>query len=464
MAKKSKILNCLTKLVLLRISNEFGYKGFSVLTKNEIIKNIEQESSIKNEDIIKKLKFDELKVVCRKLDIDESGRSKKLLINRINDHIGVINQSEDIKVNKIEKKIKNNVNDKREEFEKKLIKKIVDKIGIKSITEDIKINGVKKNKSISDKTKKIEEKVIDIEPKNYKIKRISYRISDSEIKTETYLRKNYTNSSGILICQICNNEMPFKTKDGQYYFEPVKISDNIKFEHHLLSLALCPLCAAKYKEFIKNDEDENKRLIKTLENNKFQKIPISFNKQKADITFIETHYLDIQTILRQISKNEIVIITKQITKKLPDVKKEKILCPICKAEVRRSKLDKHVRKAHKKEKKPPKVIYKNKLKGDEHKRNTLIKLLTNMGIKVSFEDSTLELERLYKKLKREIDTEKIKKELIKLNISFSDSYDYEKLKKLLDKEKDRRKLLDEIRRRKIQPVISFIKPVYDDDK
>ena len=52
---------------------------------------------------------------------------------------------------------------------------------------------------------------------------------------------------------MCANEMPFKLKDGSYYFEAVQVSDDFTKENHELYLALCPLCAAKYSYFVKKD-------------------------------------------------------------------------------------------------------------------------------------------------------------------------------------------------------------------
>jgi len=47
--------------------------------------------------------------------------------------------------------------------------------------------------------------------------------------------------------------MPFKKRNGEYYFEAVELlsKDDFPKEHHSQFIALCPLCSAKYKEFIK---------------------------------------------------------------------------------------------------------------------------------------------------------------------------------------------------------------------
>lgn len=39
--------------------------------------------------------------------------------------------------------------------------------------------------------------------------------------------------------------MPFKKRNGEYYFEAVEIFNDISIEHAALHLALCSVCAAK---------------------------------------------------------------------------------------------------------------------------------------------------------------------------------------------------------------------------
>ena len=70
------------------------------------------------------------------------------------------------------------------------------------------------------------------------------------------------------MCQICEEEMPFKKRDGEYYFEAVEAFTNEYFpkEHQGQYLALCPECAARYKEFVKRDEQEMDELYEKLAN------------------------------------------------------------------------------------------------------------------------------------------------------------------------------------------------------
>jgi hypothetical protein len=47
--------------------------------------------------------------------------------------------------------------------------------------------------------------------------------------------------------------MPFKKRNGEYNFEAVGIfsRNHLPIEHEAQFLALCPLCSARYKEFVK---------------------------------------------------------------------------------------------------------------------------------------------------------------------------------------------------------------------
>ncbi|MBN4073276.1 hypothetical protein JYT23_00405 [Mariprofundus ferrooxydans] len=106
-----------------------------------------------------------------------------------------------------------------------------------------------------------------------------------------------------MICQICKEEMPFKKNDGEYYFEEREIlsRDHLPKEHEAQHLALCPLCAAKYKYFILNpkNDKEQLRIIDELKQAEIGalSIPISLGETKTTLRFVETHLADLKTIL-----------------------------------------------------------------------------------------------------------------------------------------------------------------------
>ena len=85
-----------------------------------------------------------------------------------------------------------------------------------------------------------------------------------------------------MICQICKEEMPFKKRDGNYYYESVEALSNEYFtkEDEVQFLALCPLCAAMYKEFIKREETAMKKLHSALKNSDELETPLELGELK----------------------------------------------------------------------------------------------------------------------------------------------------------------------------------------
>jgi hypothetical protein len=83
----------------------------------------------------------------------------------------------------------------------------------------------------------------------YEKRERSVRASGGAVKSEAdaYLREKYTNADGRMICQICENEMPFDREDGSPFFFSVPCLKEIEKEAKQNYLALCPLCAALYQ-------------------------------------------------------------------------------------------------------------------------------------------------------------------------------------------------------------------------
>ncbi|MGV8120655.1 MAG: sacsin N-terminal ATP-binding-like domain-containing protein [Candidatus Xenobiia bacterium LiM19] len=95
------------------------------------------------------------------------------------------------------------------------------------------------------RTQKVVEDVKNAPKKKYEKKLLSTRTSSPSIDKEVFLKSSYTNEEHQMICQICEEKMPFKKRSGDYYFEAVEIFSDTKPEYHELYIALCPLCAAK---------------------------------------------------------------------------------------------------------------------------------------------------------------------------------------------------------------------------
>ena len=144
------------------------------------------------------------------------------------------------------------------------------------------------------------EQFRDAPEKEYEPKQRNVRRTRGEIDPRTYLKNQYTNDDDQMICQICQEEMPFKKRDGDYYFEVVEAfsKDDLPKEHNAQFLALCPECEARYKEFVKNDKDTMKRVYDVLKNSDALEIALQLGELKTSLRFVETHRQDIRTILQ----------------------------------------------------------------------------------------------------------------------------------------------------------------------
>ena len=105
--------------------------------------------------------------------------------------------------------------------------------------------------------------------------------------------------SSPVICQMCESEMPFKKRDDSYYFESVEAFDGIPIERHELFLALCPVCAATYQEFVKRDDANGDAFKDALANSTGTAIPMKIGIQQKTLRFVETHIFDLRTILNE---------------------------------------------------------------------------------------------------------------------------------------------------------------------
>jgi hypothetical protein len=95
--------------------------------------------------------------------------------------------------------------------------------------------------------------------------------------------------------------MPFRKRNGEHYFEAVEAfsQDHFPVEHEAQFLALCPLCAAMYKELVKKDEAAITDLREALLNMDSLEAPFRLGDLETTIQFVETHFSDIKTILEK---------------------------------------------------------------------------------------------------------------------------------------------------------------------
>ena len=81
--------------------------------------------------------------------------------------------------------------------------------------------------------------------------------------------------------------------------------EHFTMEHEAQFLALCPLCAAMYKEFVKQDEGAMSDLKNVLMNTDDFEVPLRLGKLETSIRFVETHYHDIKMILEELANKEL---------------------------------------------------------------------------------------------------------------------------------------------------------------
>jgi len=143
------------------------------------------------------------------------------------------------------------------------------------------------------------EQLTDASDKEYEKRERSVRISSGDIDPTTWLRSQYTNDAGQMVCQICKEEMPFRKRDKSYYFEKKEVLSRryLPKEHEAQYLALCPLCAAKYEEFVKTDDEAMSGLRAAIGRAKDCDIPISLGDEQTEIRFVETHLHDLKVIM-----------------------------------------------------------------------------------------------------------------------------------------------------------------------
>lgn len=136
--------------------------------------------------------------------------------------------------------------------------------------------------------------------KEYEMRERSVRPSRGTIDPDTWLKNQYTNGDDQMICQICEKEMPFRKRDGEYYFESVEAlsTEHFNKEHEAQFLALCPECAARYKEFVKRDKNVMQEAKNKLANSDSLEIPLQLGDLDTSIRFVETHRQDLKTILQ----------------------------------------------------------------------------------------------------------------------------------------------------------------------
>jgi hypothetical protein len=117
---------------------------------------------------------------------------------------------------------------------------------------------------------------------------------------KAYLRAKYRNSAEQLVCQCCHDEMPFKLRTGEHYFEAIQCVRNQHAHYYQNRLALCPTCAAMYQHARETDDAEIwRRIVEHPAADQAPAVEISLRLAGRDhsLHFVGTHWFDLKTVL-----------------------------------------------------------------------------------------------------------------------------------------------------------------------
>ena len=130
----------------------------------------------------------------------------------------------------------------------------------------------------------------------------SVSVGREAVKQETaqYLRQQYTNHDGEMICQICKQPVPFKLDDGSDYFEKVEFLECLTKRHYQNYLALCPNHSAMFK-LVNGSKELMKDMFVDLTTNELEVI---LAQSDHTIYFTKTHIADLKSVINSEDNSE----------------------------------------------------------------------------------------------------------------------------------------------------------------
>jgi hypothetical protein len=122
----------------------------------------------------------------------------------------------------------------------------------------------------------------------------SVSINRDGIKQEAgqYLRQQYTNTDGQMICQVCKTQLPFQLDDGNDYFERVELLPSLKRHYKENYIALCPNHAAMFQH-ANGTENLAESLVNLIDNT----LTLLLAKNETTVYFTKTHIADLKVII-----------------------------------------------------------------------------------------------------------------------------------------------------------------------
>jgi len=150
------------------------------------------------------------------------------------------------------------------------------------------------------RARKVREEIREAPQRRYESRERSVRVTRAKPPGKNTVGEYYTNKDGRVVCQICREVMPFRRKDGSDYFEGVEAlsREEMPKEHPANCLALCPVCAARYVEYVRYDPESQARLAWSVVEASGLEIEVELDR-KETIRFVEAHLFDLQTTLAE---------------------------------------------------------------------------------------------------------------------------------------------------------------------
>ncbi len=112
-------------------------------------------------------------------------------------------------------------------------------------------------------------------------------------EAEQYLRQQYTNADGEMICQVCKEPLPFKLDDGSYFFETVEFQADLKNRHFQNYLTLCPNHSAMFRH-ANGSRELMAAMFDDLDGNELE---VVLAQQDNSIYFTGTHIADLRAVI-----------------------------------------------------------------------------------------------------------------------------------------------------------------------
>lgn len=143
---------------------------------------------------------------------------------------------------------------------------------------------------------KVIEQALNAPDVTFEMKNRSVRVFLDGFYTDkrVYLRHFYESEDGKVLCQICCKPMPFRLYDDTDYFEAVECLKRFPTEHPQNHLALCPVCAAKYKYANGYSDDQWRNAVAESDS---MEISIILAREEVKVRFVEPHLVDLKAIL-----------------------------------------------------------------------------------------------------------------------------------------------------------------------